>query len=31
VTLMRDGEGLTADFDFGGQFSASGVGTRADD
>jgi hypothetical protein len=30
VTLMRDGEGLTADFDFGGQFSASGVGTRAD-
>ena len=31
VTLARDGEGLTADFDFGGQFSAMGTGTRADD
>ena len=30
LTLERDGEGLTAAFDFGGQFSASGTGTRAD-
>jgi hypothetical protein len=30
VTLARDGEGLTASFDFGGQFSAVGTGTRAD-
>ena len=30
LTLVRAGEGLTAAFDFGGQFSATGTGTRAD-
>ena len=30
VSLARDGEGLTASFDFGGQFSAVGTGTRTD-
>ncbi len=30
VSLARDGEGLTASFDFGGQFQAEGTGTRAD-
>jgi hypothetical protein len=29
LTLARDGEGLTAAFDFGGQFGASGTDTRA--
>ena len=30
ATLSRNGEGLTVDFDFGGQFAAVGSGTRAD-
>jgi len=30
LTLGPDGEGFTADFDFGGQLSASGVATPAD-
>jgi hypothetical protein len=29
LTLVRAGEGLTAAFDFGGQFSTTGTGTRA--
>ena len=30
LTRVRAGEGLTAVFDFGGQFSATGTGTRAE-
>ncbi len=30
VSLVPDGEGLAADFDFGGQFYMSGIATRAE-
>ena len=30
AVLERDGEGLTVEFDFGGQLYATGIGTRAD-